>query len=326
MANLILTNYCNANCGFCFAADFRIRTARTVPAAMSDEEFDGWLDFVREAGIRELRLLGGEPTLHPLFVDFVRKGRDAGMSVTVFTNGLIPDGALNALAGLDPEVCTVVVNMNAAVTSDEQERRNHSLRILGSRVTPGITLISPDFTLLPVVSAIRAYGLNPLIRIGLSHPTRKGFNHALHPKRYSALGQALFEQSFLTAKYGIGMDADCGFVRCMFGDKFSQLTANGFRYASNCTPVLDLCTGNVVLPCFALSNLVQLDGRNFRHEGEAYERLTEMLKPFHNFGIYPECAECAYFETESCCGGCLAARLRRMRAPSGAQITTSELS
>ena len=112
----------------------------------------------------------------------------------------------------------------------------------------------------------------------------------------------------------------------MFGDKFSQLTVNGFRYASNCTPVLDLCTGNVVLPCFALSNLVQLDGRNFRHEGEAYERLTEMLKPFHDFGIYPECAECAYFETESCCGGCLAARLRRMRALSGVQITTSELS
>ncbi len=313
MANLILTNYCSANCEFCFAADFRVRSAHTIPASMTADDFDAWLEFIRKAGINELRLLGGEPTLHPLFVDFVRKGREAGMPVTVFTNGLIADGPLDALAELDPGSCSVIVNMNAAVRTEDLERRCHTLEVLGSRVTAGITLTSPDFSLMPIVSAIRQYGLNRSIRIGLSHPTWKGVNRALHPKRYPAAGQALYEQSFLTSQYGIMLDADCGFVRCMFGDRFGTLTANGFRYSSNCTPVLDLCTGGLILPCFALSNTFRLQRGDFRHAGEAYERFTEILKPLHSFGIYPECTDCAYFETESCCGGCLAARLRRIR-------------
>ncbi len=312
MANLILTNYCSADCAFCFAADFRVRSAQTIPAAMSAEEFDSWLDFVRKAGITELRLLGGEPTLHPLFADFVRKGRAAGMTVLVFTNGLVADGPLEALADLEPEECSVIVNMNAAVKPEALEKRNRTLQVLGSRVISGITLTSPDFSLRPIVSAIRRYGLNPSIRIGLSHPTWGGANRALHPKRYPAVGQALFEQSFLTAKYGIGMQTDCGFVRCMFGDRFGMLTANGFCYSSNCTPVLDLCTGGVILPCFALSNTVRQNRRDFAHAGEAYGRFTKILEPLHTFGIYPECADCVFFETEDCCGGCLAARLGRM--------------
>ncbi len=313
MANLILTNYCNAGCEFCFAADFRIRSAKIIPSAMSGEEFSAWLDFIRNAGIDELRLLGGEPTLHPLFADFVQQGRAAGLSVMVFTNGLIADGPLETLTRLDPEVCSVVVNMNAAVRPEDRERQKHTLRMLGRRASPGITLTSPDFDLLPLVSVIRQYDLNHTIRIGLSHPTWKGSNHELHPKRYTSIGQALFEQSFLTAKYGIALDADCGFVRCMFGSRFEQLTANGFRYASNCTPVLDLCSGGIILPCFALSNLLKLDRADFRHAGEVYDYLTEKLKPLHAFGIYPECADCPFFETETCCGGCLAARLRRLK-------------
>ena len=89
MANLIITNYCNAECAFCFAADSRHRMLRNGSHEMDETEFRSWLEFSMSGGNRELRLLGGEPTLHPLFPDFVKVGREAGCSVTVFSNGVM---------------------------------------------------------------------------------------------------------------------------------------------------------------------------------------------------------------------------------------------
>ena len=127
------------------------------------------------------------------------------------------------------------------------------------------------------------------------------------------IGQALLEQSFLTAEHGISLDADCGFVRCMFGNSFDRLTANGFRYISRCSPVLDLCTGGRIIPCFGLSNLFSLNQADFPDAEAAFQAMTERIRPLRTFGIYPECSKCVYFETEECCGGCIAARLRRLQ-------------
>ena len=72
MANLIITNYCNAECTFCFAADSRHRMIRNGSREMDETEFRDCLEFSMNGGNRELRLLGGEPTLHPFFTDFVK--------------------------------------------------------------------------------------------------------------------------------------------------------------------------------------------------------------------------------------------------------------
>ena len=313
MANQIITNCCNADCTFCFAADSRSRMLRTGSRQMDETEVRSWLDFTMKAGITELRLLGGEPTIHPNFADFVKVGREAGCSILVFSNGVMPDTAREALAGLDPEVCTVVVNMNAAIREGDAARRRDTLEMLGPRVIPGMTLTSPDFLFQPSIAAIEAFGMRKAIRIGISNPTWRGNNCALHPKRYRAIGRALFEKSFLTAKYGISLEADCGFVRCMFGNDFDQIKDNGFKFVSHCTPVLDLLTGGRIIPCFGLSNLMSADRRDFADAGAAYEWFMEKLKPWKRIGIYPECTDCPLFGTEECCGGCLAARLRRFQ-------------
>lgn len=314
MANLIITNYCNADCPFCFAADSRSRMLKQGSRQMDEREFRDCLDFTLKAGIRELRLLGGEPALHPWFADFVKLGREAGCSILVFSNGVMPDAAREALSALDPDVCTVVINFSAVIREQDRKRRRDTLELLGSRVTPGVTLTAPRFSFDAVIAAVNDFGLRKHIRIGLANPTWGGTNRALHPKRYPAIAQALLEQSFLTARYGISLDADCGFVRCMFGDDLDILKKNGFRYISRCTPVLDLCAGGKILPCFALSNLSCPDRNDFPDAGAAFQSLNGRLSPFRTFGIYPECSQCVFFHTEECCGGCTAARLKRVNA------------
>lgn len=317
MANQIITNYCNADCDYCFAADSRFRMLHEGKQQMDEAEVKAWLDFAIRGGIRELRLLGGEPTLHPKFPDLVRIGIEAGCTIMVFSNGVMPDRARNALASLEPEACKVVINMNAAIRKEDEAVRLKTLESLGPRVSPGYTLTSADFSFWDAVSLIMTYGLRKNIRIGLSNPTWRGTNRVLDPKRYPAVGQTLFEQSFLTAKYGISLDADCGFVRCMFGNNLDQLKKNGFRYKSSCTPVLDLCTGGKILPCFGLSNLFSLNREDFQDTKEVFAFLSKRLKTWRKFGIYPECTECVYFETKECSGGCISARLRRLHPMGG---------
>ncbi|MBQ6502976.1 MAG: radical SAM protein [Flexilinea sp.] len=313
MANQIITNYCSTHCDFCFAVDSRRRMLRENHFQMDETEVRAWLDFTLRGGIRELRLLGGEPTMHPCFDKFVNLGREAGCTVTVFSNGVMSKPARSALAALDPEVCNVVINMSASCGNRELRIRQETLEMLGPRVSLGYTLTSAAFSFREAVTWIENYRLRRNIRIGLAHPTWQGANRALHPKCYPMIGQALLEQSFLTAEHGISLDADCGFVRCMFGNSFDRLTANGFRYISRCSPVLDLCTGGRIIPCFGLSNLFSLNQADFPDAEAAFQAMTERIRPLRTFGIYPECSKCVYFETEECCGGCIAARLRRLQ-------------
>ena len=313
MANLIITNKCNADCAFCFATESRAGMIREKQQQMDDEDFHAWMAFLRRTGYRSVRLLGGEPTLHPRFPDYVREARDAGCEIVVFSNGVMPDAARDALAAISEESCTVVVNLSASVRKTDEKRRLGVFEKLGARVTLGQTLTSPDFSLWPAVGLINAFGLRKTIRIGLSNPTWGGRNLALHPKQYPAVGTALLEQSFLTSRYGIDLEADCGFVRCMFGDQFDRICNNGFRYVSRCTPVLDCCPGGTILPCFGLSGLLTGSREDLADLEAASVRFSDRLRPYRAVGIYPECGECPYFKDQSCCGGCLAARLRRLQ-------------
>ena len=77
-----LTFDCNDRCVFCLDADThdgRIRSREEVKAQILDG---------RRKGAERLILSGGEPTIHPDFVDFVRLGRMAGYAkVQTVTNG-----------------------------------------------------------------------------------------------------------------------------------------------------------------------------------------------------------------------------------------------
>src|SRR5262245_25702198 len=109
MANISLTATCNRKCSFCFATD--AMEARTATAFMPAERFDASLDFLERSGITEARLLGGEPTIHPRFVELLERVRARGMRLVVFSGGLIPEKALRALEAVPRDELTVLLNV-----------------------------------------------------------------------------------------------------------------------------------------------------------------------------------------------------------------------
>lgn len=312
MSNQIITNYCSAHCDFCFASDYQSK-ARFEAREMSPEKFRDYLRFASGGECPELRLLGGEPTLHPFFPQFVREGREAGLRITVFSNGIMPEAALSALADLPAVDCIIIINMNAAATDRQKTVREQTLRVLADRAVPGITLTNAAFSLDPLTDEIEKYGLRRTIRIGIAHPTLTGGNNSLSPKSYARVGKRLIREAEKTHAHGIELDLDCGFVRCMFPVTPDEMQELGIRFCSNCSPILDLCINGDILPCFALGEFGKVRFDPDRNYDETYELIRKRLQPCHSIGVYPECTECPFFETETCCGGCLAARLRRGR-------------
>ncbi|MWA09254.1 cytosylglucuronate decarboxylase [Streptomyces sp. BA2] len=107
---------CNADCFMCEFALSR-DTFR-----FSLEDFADLLPKAREAGVAYVRFTGGEPLMHQDIVELVRMGTDAGMKMSMITNGMmLPKKApLLAEAGL----AQVIVSLDggSATTHDVYRR------------------------------------------------------------------------------------------------------------------------------------------------------------------------------------------------------------
>src|SRR5687767_9091206 len=82
-----LTEHCNLKCARCDHA------SEALPAKFADlDSFRADLEALAAVlHARELKLLGGEPLLHPRLPDFLRVARASGIAdtITVVTNGVL---------------------------------------------------------------------------------------------------------------------------------------------------------------------------------------------------------------------------------------------
>ncbi len=87
-----ITRSCNLECPACFIKAHRAGTHVPVNAVMQ------MISFLSRHGLAEVRLTGGEPTLHPNFIEILHAFQAAGVYVSVGTNGVINQRTLEALA------------------------------------------------------------------------------------------------------------------------------------------------------------------------------------------------------------------------------------
>lgn len=85
VALISITTFCNARCEFCCVLDILNRPELNP----TDERIFAEIERRRREGCTILSFTGGEPTVHPRFADFCRRGRELGYeSITINTNGI----------------------------------------------------------------------------------------------------------------------------------------------------------------------------------------------------------------------------------------------
>ena len=320
MANLTIADVCNLQCPYCFAATHMATMQDRSPSAfIALEAFDVMLDFLDRSGIDQARLIGGEPTLHPHFPELVRRARQRGKAILVFSNGLMPERVLACLEALAPEVCSVLINANAtprpgAVDANVTARQEQTIRRLGQRVLLGYTIYRPDVQLEPLLDLIETHNCHRAIRLGLAQPILGGDNAYLHPKQYPVVGHRIARFAPHAADQGVRLEFDCGFVRCMFASAdLAILRQCGADVDWRCNPILDLTLDGQAVHCFPLAESVRIPAVTAADDTVLRQELAALHAPYRTAGVYRECSTCLFKQNNECTGGCLAATMRRFR-------------
>jgi hypothetical protein len=317
MANLAISATCNMSCSFCFAKEQMIGASQDSLSFISLEAFDEQLAFLARSDIDQVRLIGGEPTLHPRFPELVQRAH--GHHIVVFTSGLVPERALACLESLPESKCTVIVNTNATRRPDgpdptEVRRRAAVVRRLGPRALLGFTIFRVDFDLDPLLALIAESSATPAIRLGLAQPILGGRNEYLHPKLYPVVGRRIVDAAERAARDGVRLEFDCGFVRCMFSDDdLRALERAGTKLGWRCNPILDVGLDGTVSHCFPLAGTFDARLTPDLDANELHRYFEARTSPYRLAGIYRQCSRCELKQRGECTGGCLAATLRRFR-------------
>ena len=322
MSNVVISRVCNLNCPYCFASE-KLQSERQTPGEIfiSLPDFNQKLAFLKRSGIKDLRLIGGEPTLHPQFSDLVRIGLQQGFHVLVFTHGLLSDDVCEFLEAFSNKEISLLINMNSQKkgnVDDESlhEQRQSVLKRLKHLASPGFNIFKPDFDLVPIFDAIIESGCNRVIRLGVANPILGGNNAYLHPKYYRFVGQQIASYAQLAEETGVHFEFDCGFVRCMFDDdELESLVAGGTHPQFVCSPILDLDLGKQVFYCFSLANHYIINLTPEMDAAEMRKAMAARSQFFRAAGVYPSCSSCEHKLRIECSGGCLAMTMRRFHKP-----------
>ena len=317
MSNLLVTANCNRDCTFCFA---RKRTSEMIEdgkalANMSREDVRRVMDFQERSGQKSLKLLGGEPSMHPEFTEIVQEAVERDFHVHIFTNGIMSKKKADFLAGIPKERLSVLANISpqAADTERQIAMRSYALEAMGNRVALGITITEPEFEFKFLIDHINRYKLEKSIRVGIAQPIVGQDNEFLAPEDYPKVGAGVVKMAEACIERDIVIGFDCGMTLCMFTEEqLGKIATCTSGFKSVCDPIIDIGPNMDVWSCFPLSDVLNSHLDKFENRGDIVAFYNKLLRPYRSLGCMPACLRCDFKRRRQCFGGCLAHGLRAL--------------
>jgi len=293
------------------------------------EEFLSWenliyiADFLQAGVEKHISLLGGEPTLHPAFNDFVLYLLERNFQITVFTSGIMEQGMLEEATSLyrdlPTETLSFVCNVNDPEKTNASVAEKESIArfflAFGPRVCPGFNIYRKDFELDFLFKYINEFGLKRTLRIGLAHPIPQFSTDYVSLGDLESVIQRLFSYIPMFGAFRVKPGLDCGFPLCRFSDAHLSwlYRYTGGKSQFGCGAVIDIGPDMSVWPCFPLyesnrKSLFEFD--SFLQVHDYYTRLHQVVRTEVG-GIFEECDDCQLREDGVCNGGCIAHSMAR---------------
>ncbi len=327
MPNILLTQKCVRSCPYCFAK--KQMGENDGGDVIKWEDLVYLADLFAQGGCREMRFLGGEPTLHPQFADFLAYALKRDFSVTVFSSGIMSEKVKNDLRRVYKTVpqadrkVSFLCNLNDPAFSPESEtkRVEEFLEEFGAHVTPGFNIYRKDFSLDFLFKYINRYGLKRSIRLGLTHPILRENNSFISIPDIQGIVDRLLNHLPVFDQQNVCPGLDCGFPMCLFSDeKLGQLyKATKGVHKFTCGGPVDIGPDMMAWACFPLSGT----HRKSVYDFDDYNGMMEYFRTFTKNirqeagGIYEKCDSCSWRKKGVCDGGCAAHVLREIDREGG---------
>ena len=282
---------------------------------MSWENLVYILDFLGHSNENQVSYLGGEPTLHPEFVRFVRYALDRNFCVTVFTSGIVSKATLalmtGCLSGVPSEKLGFICNLNhPSLSSDAELASIHRfLDAFGRQTKPGYSIYQVDFDLDFMADYVDRFSLRKQLRLGVAHPIVGQANAFIPAADLSAMARRLVGYIPFFQATGMEPKFDCGMPLCLFNETelatFSRLAGGPLRFA--CEPAIDIGPDLNVWACFPLQAVRKKSLRDFNYLSEVNQFCKQTQVELRaDRGVFPACATCVFRAGGACGAGCVA--------------------
>jgi len=281
---------------------------------MPPENVDELLRRMKKEPVRQVNLLGGEPSLHPDALNIGSKIYELGIPVGFSTNGLWNDEFREKFDRIAYPVEAEITYLGSRFYSPEnQEKLKKTFEQLrGHPTSLGLIVASPTQEFEEHLEIAKQYGFD--LRWAFLEPTlRSGQTEGYKmQKNIQAMGHYVSEIVREANKRGIDTWADLTVPRCAISDSDMPLYEgenNDIQF--KCPPFFDISPTLDIWRCLPLApkNTPKLtDFSSFR---EAYNTINRVKEQYRNQGVFDECSNCEYLENICSGGPAIAKKLRQ---------------
>lgn len=321
MPNIMLSYRCNLQCSYCFANEF----VNSENIDITTNNFNKALNFLTTSGNSNIGLIGGEPTIHPQFGEFLEIliNNAQVKKVTIYTNGLILAKYIKHIT--NPKFF-VLINCNSPLEIG-QEKYNVFMDQVGEiitipdakkRVTFGINLFSNNLDYNYIIELLKKYDIHR-VRMSVTVPNRKtekalpSLEYLNARKRYILGFIKSCAENLILPYY------DCNTIPlCIWSqeemreiqeivDAFGVKRTNLVGYHSYCEPVIDVLPDLNAVRCFGMSDFLKVPIDDFDNLDELRRYFLNMIDSYaYHIPSSGNCIDCKIRKIQQCMGGCLA--------------------
>jgi len=314
--NLLLTESCPGRCPYCFNQVVQEQRLSGQATNMKIEDLLVALEFLRRSQISHVRLMGGEPLIHPHLkevMDTIYKFSD-WESVITFTGGLFQTSALQFF---DTIKSSFVFNLNhpTSYINDQWRGVLKNLREAvenGFRVVLGYNIYQVFFDYDFLLTTAMEYGIDS-VRVSIANPIGSIETQILRGEQRRQIGSKILELVENFISNDINVIFDCVLPLCLFSDEqygrlAKMIDGNALRDGV-CSPALDIRPDLTVHRCFAMGEDLKVSLCDYLDSRELADFFLESTDKFKWLIPADGCDNCIEYRNHRCQGDCLAFRM-----------------
>ena len=313
MPNIIVTDYCNLNCSYCFANNQSIKQGNSITL----EQYSSILDFFAAEG-SPIGIIGGEPTLHPQFKDIITLTNKYcaffNTRATLFTNGIELAPYLSYFG--DNIDSLININDPADIGYNKYNKilfaldKISDLCWFGTRVTCGVNLHPNKHTYEYIWDIVDTYNLQ-VIRASVVSPC--GCYHTMKNDKdaYYNLMKPIFIRFCQEAEvHHCKIFLDCNYIPlCYFNEAEQEhiLRVLANDLTGMCQVTIDIDSQLQAYPCYGSRTNENININLFENVSqlERYFFISHSIPKAKNNNINNKCQNCEQHLLFKCQGGCL---------------------
>lgn len=315
--NLMLTNICNQRCPYCFAFD-ELRSKSSILHKdwwISKRNVEFVFNFLAKSGVNILGLIGGEPTLHPNFIEICNNAILKGLHLKIFTNGIFDIEIADYLRTLNDKQINILVNLNEEKEYDPSIYKIicDNLEVLGGKASLSFNIYKLDNSISGHLRLINNTNIKKNIRLGITQPISNNHNTCIKNDELTDVSKLIVEFASVASVSNVRIGFDCGFDRCSFTEEqLKTLHLNGANVQFRCEPALDVDLDLNVMSCFPLGSILRTNLKEHENLHQLQTSMREKLIELRSGLLKDTCSNCKQFTFGMCKGGCASRMLSQI--------------